>query len=163
LVIIGIRGPESTAIDRLTSRSGLRANIHLLEGLSEPELQWCYLNCEVLVAPSITEGFGAPVAEGLLNGCRIVCSDIPAHREIGEGSCRFVALGKNSAQAFAAAIASVLGEPKGQPFIHPMFSAPAIGKQYLALYRRIVTSARSESGKWRIPAIEISTSESESL
>jgi glycosyltransferase involved in cell wall biosynthesis len=163
LVVIGIRGPESKAIDRLTSRLGLTASIHLLEGISEPELQWCYQHCDVLVAPSLTEGFGAPVAEGLLAGCRIVCSDIPAHREIGEGSCRFVALGKDAAGAFAAAIASVLRKPKGQPVLHPMFSAPTIGKQYVALYRRVLTSPVSAARETRAPGIEISTSESESL
>jgi len=163
LVVVGIRGPESEAIDRLVSRSSLMNNIHLLEGLSEPELQWCYLNCEALVAPSLTEGFGAPVAEGILAGCRVVCSDIPAHREIGEGHCRFVALREDSDEEFAAAIASALREPKPQPVFLPMFSAPAIGKQYLALYRRILTSAASAQGATVASPINISTSESQSL
>lgn len=163
LVVIGIRGPESEAIDRLASRSGLLTSIHLLEGLSEPELQWCYLHCEALVAPSLTEGFGAPVAEGILTGCRIVCSDIPAHREIGEGYCRFVALGEDSTETFATAIASALREPKRQPVFLPMFSAPAIGKQYVALYRRILTSAASAPSATAASAINISTSESQSL
>jgi glycosyltransferase involved in cell wall biosynthesis len=163
LVVIGIRGPESEAIDRLTSRSNLTGNIHLLEGLSEPELQWCYLHCEALVAPSLTEGFGAPVAEGLLAGCRIVCSDIPAHREIGEGYCRFVALGKDSAEAFAGAIASALRAPKQQPVFLPMFSAPAIGKQYVALYRRILTSASFAPNAASASPIRISTSEGQPL
>jgi len=163
LVVIGIRGPESKAIDRLTSRSSLTTNIHLLEGLSEPELQWCYLHCEALVAPSLTEGFGAPVAEGLLAGCRIVCSDIPAHREIGEGYCRFVALGDDSAEAFAVAIASALREPKQQPVFLLMFSAPAIGKQYVALYRRILTSASFVPNAASPSPIKISTSESQPL
>ena len=161
LVVIGIRGPESEAIDRLASHSSLTANIHLLEGLSEPELQWCYLHCEALVAPSLTEGFGAPVAEGLLAGCRIVCSDIPAHREIGEGHCRFVALTEDSAEAFATAITSALREPKRQPVFLPMFSAPAIGKQYVALYRRILASAASAPSAITAPPIKISTSESQ--
>jgi glycosyltransferase involved in cell wall biosynthesis len=163
LVVVGIRGPESEAINRLTSRSDLATNIHLLEGLSEPELQWCYLHCEALVAPSLTEGFGLPVVEGLLAGCRIVCSDIPAHREIGEAYCRFVTLGEDSAEAFAVAIASALREPKRQPVFLPMFSAPAIGKQYVALYRRILTSAASVPSATTATPIKISTSESQPL
>ena len=58
-----------------------------------------------LSAPSITEGFGLPVAEALLAGCRVVCSDIPAHREVGDGHCRFVALQRNAEDALLEAIA----------------------------------------------------------
>ncbi len=141
LVVVGIGGPESSRINRLLADSGLSQCVHLLEGLSEPELQWCYLNSEVLVAPSITEGFGLPVAEGLLAGCRIVCSDIPAHREIGVANCRFVDLQGNAEEALADAIAVTLREPKSPPVPLPQLSAPILAKQYVALYRRLIASA----------------------
>ena len=101
LVIVGIQGPETSKIERLLSSSGLSPRVHLLEGISEQELQWCYRNCDALVSPSITEGFGLPVAEGLLAGCRIVCSDIPAHREVGDARCHFFALQQNAEEPLA--------------------------------------------------------------
>src|ERR1700689_3988461 len=73
LVFIGISGPNSRRIHRLVSDLRLGERVHFLEGLSEPELQWCYGRCEALVTLSITEGFGLPVAEALLAGCRVVC------------------------------------------------------------------------------------------
>lgn len=141
LVVIGIAGPETRAIRRLATSLGLSRQVHFLHGLSEPELQWCYAHCEALIAPSVTEGFGLPIAEALLAGCRVVCSDIPAHREVGDGHCRFVALRKNAEEAFATAIASTLREPRKAPISLPEFSAPLLATQYVGLYLSLVASA----------------------
>jgi glycosyltransferase involved in cell wall biosynthesis len=141
LVVIGMRGPETARIHRLVREMRLQRSVHLLEGLSEADLQWCYRNCAILAAPSLTEGFGLSIAEGLLAGCRIVCSNIPAHREIGEGSCRFVTLREHPAQALAAAIADALNDLKPMPIELPQFSAPALADEYVTLYRRLIASA----------------------
>jgi glycosyltransferase involved in cell wall biosynthesis len=137
LVIVGIAGPETSRIRRLVSSCGLNRSVHFLEGLSEAQLQWCYAQCETLAAPSITEGFGLPVAEALLAGCRVVCSDIPAHREVGDGHCRFVALQRNAEDALLEAIASILQDPVKAPISLPQFSASRLAKQYISLYRRL--------------------------
>ena len=76
--------------DAHTPESGLERKCMLISGISDAELQWCYRNCELLLAPSSIEGFGLPVAEALLAGCPVVCSDIPAFREIGGDHCRYV-------------------------------------------------------------------------
>ena len=166
LVVIGITGPETGNIQRLVSDSGLSRSVCFLEGLSEPELQWCYRHCAVLAAPSITEGFGLPVAEGLLAGCRIVCSDIPAHREVGDGRCRFVALQKNAEEALAAAIAATLREPKQKPIPLPQLCAPVLAKQYMDLYRRLIASdvpVQSVRNAKAAGSINIAASERQSL
>jgi glycosyltransferase involved in cell wall biosynthesis len=141
LVVVGMGGPETGRIRRLVAASGLHGSVHLVEGLAEPELQWCYRQCEALVAPSLTEGFGLPVAEGLLAGCRIICSDIPAHREIGEEHCQFVSLREYAIEALAAAIMDSLCEQKRGPVPLPQLSAPALAGQYMALYRELGASA----------------------
>lgn len=141
LVVIGIAGPETRNIRRLVSTLGLTKSIRFLEGVSESELQWCYMRCEAVVSPSMTEGFGLPIVEALLAGCRIVCSDIPAFREVGDGLCRFVALGNNAEEMLAAAIVAILNEPKGSPKPLQQFSGPVLAKQYISLYRRLIASA----------------------
>ncbi len=160
LVVIGMRGPETARIHHLARESGVERRIHFLEGLSEAQLQWCYRNCAALVAPSLTEGFGLPVAEGLLAGCRIICSNITAHREIGNGSCRFVVLHEHAAQALAAAIADALNDPKPKPIALPQFSAPVLATQYLALYRTLIASA---SPAWLSSAPGAGASATESI
>lgn len=163
LAVVGIGGPETENIHQLISSSGLTHKVHLLEGLSEPELQWCYRHCEMLVAPSITEGFGLPVAEGLLAGCRIVCSDIPAHREVGDGHCRFVPLREDAEDKLAAAIVSALHDPKPQPMLLPKLSAPVLAKEYVELYRNLTTATVPAQNVRVAGPINIVASERQSL
>ena len=163
LIILGIPAQETRNIHSLVSDLSLGERICFLEGLSEAELQWCYTRCESVVAPSLTEGFGLPVAEGLLAGCRIVCSDIPAHREVGDGQCRFVALGRDAEITLAKAIVEVLKCPKRKPAVLPQFSAPILAKQYISLYRKLITSAVPVENAGASTPINVATSERQSL
>jgi glycosyltransferase involved in cell wall biosynthesis len=163
LVILGITAQDTGNIHRLVSTLDIGKSICFLEGLSEAELQWCYSRCEAVVAPSLTEGFGLPVAEGLLAGCRIVCSDIPAHREVGDGQCRFVALGRDAEMTLAKAIVEALRDPKGKPAVLPQFSAPVLAKQYISLYRKLITSAVPAESARTSASINVATSERQSL
>lgn len=138
LVVVGIDGPETQHIKQLISALDLSRSVLLLRGLSDPELQWCYARCEALVAPSKTEGFGLPVAEGLLTGCRIICSDIPAFREVGGRHCHYVALGEGEEVALAAAIKATLQEPRKSPVPLPHLSADVLADQYVSLYRSLI-------------------------
>jgi glycosyltransferase involved in cell wall biosynthesis len=140
LVVVGIPGPETGRIHWLVSRCGLERSVHFLKGLSEPELQWCYARCEALVAPSRTEGFGLPVAEALLAGCRVICSDIPAHREVGDGHCCFVDLERDSEESLSEAIIVALKAPTNSPISLPQFSASVLAEQYMRLYRHLTAS-----------------------
>jgi glycosyltransferase involved in cell wall biosynthesis len=141
LVVIGIPGPESKRIHELVSALHLDKKVHFLEGLLEPQLQWCYARSEMLVAPSITEGFGLPVAEALLAGCRVVCSDIPAFREVAAGHCKFVALKKNPEVALADAIVASLRDPAPKPVSLTQFSSSLLAKQYIKLYSALIGAA----------------------
>jgi len=141
LVVVGIDGPETQHIHQLVSELDLSRSVILLRGLSDPELHWCYGRCEALVAPSKTEGFGLPVAEGLLVGCRILCSDIPAFREVGGPHCRYVTLGKHEEEGLAAAMQAILQEPQKKPISLPHLSAEVLAKEYVSLYRTLIRSA----------------------
>jgi glycosyltransferase involved in cell wall biosynthesis len=138
LVIVGIPGPETASIHRYIEETQMGNNVLLLSGISEAELQWCYRNCEVLLAPSLMEGFGLPVAEGLLAGSRIVCSDIAPFRELGGDHCRYFALGDNEEEAFAGAIGAALKEHRRGPMALPQLSGKLIAGEYMALYRRLM-------------------------
>jgi glycosyltransferase involved in cell wall biosynthesis len=64
-------------------------NIRIYQNFSEEELIGMYRNAEVVVSLSLYEGFGIPILEGLYNGCKIVCSDIPVYRELYNGYATF--------------------------------------------------------------------------
>ena len=141
LVIVGMPGPESARIHRFVRSTGLSERIVLVSGIADAEMSWCYRNCEVLLAPSTVEGFGLPVVEAELAGCRIVCSDIPAFREVGNESCRYVELTQDSDQEFAKAIVLSLRERRPLPSYLPHLSPANIADQYIRLYKRVLASS----------------------
>jgi glycosyltransferase involved in cell wall biosynthesis len=141
LLVVGMAGPESGRIHRLIHKAGLSQRVIVVDGISDAELQWCYRQCDVLLAPSIDEGFGLPVAEAILAGCRIVCSDIPAFREVGAGHCRYVSLGFEAEADFAEAVRDTLREHRPLPCPMPQFSPSAIAGDYLHLYQRLIAAA----------------------
>lgn len=138
LFIVGIDGPETYAIRKFIARRGLSSRVLLLKGISDSQLQWCYRNCSLVVAPSIVEGFGLPVAEALLAGCRVVCSDIAAFRELGGPHCYYVPLGSQQLEAFTNAVCVALRNPKPEPVPLPRLSTPIIAEEYLRLYRSLL-------------------------
>jgi glycosyltransferase involved in cell wall biosynthesis len=151
LVIVGIAGPETQSLLKLIVGLGLSRRVHLMEGLSEAELQWCYKHCSCLLAPSSTEGFGLPVAEGLLAGCRVVCSDIPAFREVGGESCKYFALKKQDPEPLVRAVPEALRSPMPAMVELSQFSAEVLAKQYIGFYNEArntqTSSVRSSSQK----------------
>jgi glycosyltransferase involved in cell wall biosynthesis len=140
LLIVGMPGPETYRIQRAIKRAELGKSILLMEGLSDPQLQWCYRNCEMVLAPSTVEGFGLPVVEAILAGAKVVCSDIPAFREIGGKYCSYVPLGKSMEEAFAKTILATMQE-RGVSVSLPLFSTSVIAEQYVSLYRGLLTNA----------------------
>jgi glycosyltransferase involved in cell wall biosynthesis len=140
LLIVGIQGPETSAIEQLVTTAGLTQSVSFLNGISDELLYWCYRNCLLLLAPSAIEGFGLPIAEALLAGCRIVCSDIPAFRELGGSHCDYVSLGPHQIEAFADAVRAVAGRGARESVAMPQLSAPVIAGQYMQLYRSLLST-----------------------
>jgi mannosylglucosylglycerate synthase len=57
----------------------------------EPELVGdLYRLCDVLFMPSHREGFGMPILEAGLAGLKVICTDIPAAREIANDEATFI-------------------------------------------------------------------------
>lgn len=162
LVVIGIPGPETERIHRLVSDLRLEEQVIFLQGLPESSLQWCYRNCELLVAPSETEGFGLPVAEALLAGCRVVCSDIPAFREIDQEHCRFIAMGAGAEERFAEGIVASLGQPRVAAVSLSQFSSAVLGAEYVNLYRGLLPETYLPAELYERP-LTISAPERQSL
>jgi glycosyltransferase involved in cell wall biosynthesis len=77
--------------------------------LPADELPWWYNAAEVLVYPSVYEGFGLPVLEALACGTPALVSDVSSLPEaIGEGGLR---LPPDDVVAWAEALRRALGDP----------------------------------------------------
>jgi glycosyltransferase involved in cell wall biosynthesis len=136
-VVVGIEGPETEHIQRFIGESGLSSQIILLRGIDDAELQWCYRHCQLLLAPSTIEGFGLPIVEAMLAGCRVVCSDIPVFREVGGDYCHYASLQPPAEEAFVAASREALESIPSSASGADRFSGSRIGQAYVQLYSRL--------------------------
>ncbi len=59
-------------------------NVKFTGYISDDELVTLYKKASVFVYPSLYEGFGIPNLEAMSNGCPVVTSNIPPHREVCE-------------------------------------------------------------------------------
>jgi glycosyltransferase involved in cell wall biosynthesis len=137
LLVVGIEGPQTRAIRKEIREARLEQQVVLLSGLSDAELYRRYDECLLLLAPSTTEGFGSQVAEAMLRGCPVVCSDIPPFREIGSDACHYVEWGDGLVKRYTEAVSEVLRMPRPEPAALPQFSSRLIGRKYAAFYRRL--------------------------
>ena len=138
LLIVGITGPETARIHEMVARRSLSRRVFFRDGLSDSELHWCYERCEALAVPSVTEGFGLPVAEGMLAGSRVICSNIPALREVGGNHCQYFELGQDEEETFANSITTSLKQPKPPAIALPHLSAEVLACEYMSLYRQVL-------------------------
>lgn len=91
LHIIGRRGWENEqVVDILERCSGIAGHVHEHGMVNDGELAGIMGGARALLMPSFAEGYGLPVVEALAMGVPVICSDIPAHREIGKGVPEFL-------------------------------------------------------------------------
>ncbi|MBK7561836.1 MAG: glycosyltransferase family 4 protein [Chitinophagaceae bacterium] len=70
-------------IEKRSRDLGVEENVHLLGHVTENEKSWYFNNCRAFAFPSISEGFGLPVAEAMSCGKPLFLSDRTALPEIG--------------------------------------------------------------------------------
>jgi glycosyltransferase involved in cell wall biosynthesis len=138
LLVVGNEGPETAKIKRFIKQERLQDDVRLIDGMSDRSLMDCYMMCELLIAPSRIEGFGLPVGEALACGSRVVCSDIPAFREIGGETCHYFDLNAAPPElAMTMAIHKALTEPKPKADNFRQSTLKNVSDSYAALYARI--------------------------
>jgi N-acetylglucosaminyldiphosphoundecaprenol N-acetyl-beta-D-mannosaminyltransferase len=152
LAIVGIEGPETPRIQRFIRESGLGSRIVLLEGITEAQLRWCYRNCELLLAPSMIEGFGLPIVEAMYHRCRVVCSDIPAFREVGSSYCRYADLSADTVTAFTEACRAALQDHTFRPVPVGRSTREQIAEACLRLYQSVL-DAQQPAGDGALNAV----------
>jgi glycosyltransferase involved in cell wall biosynthesis len=85
LVIAGRRDDNDycNQIMETAEKMAITDKVHLLGQISENEKSWYFKNCRAFVFPSISEGFGLPVAEAMSVGKPLFLSNKTALPEIG--------------------------------------------------------------------------------
>jgi glycosyltransferase involved in cell wall biosynthesis len=95
-----VTGPGPRRVDGRVLRTGY---------LRDRDLRSVVAGAAAVVLPSRDEGFGLPVLEALACNVPVVCSDVPALREVAGGQATLVPYG--DVPALAAALAAALEDP----------------------------------------------------
>jgi glycosyltransferase involved in cell wall biosynthesis len=111
LVLVGRKGWgisfQSLALPQLRERLGSR--VLFVEEPDDPTLSALYRHCEVVVLPSLDEGFGFPLLEAMAHGAPVVASRIPAFEEVGSDAVLY--FDPNRVASIAEALATILDDP----------------------------------------------------
>ncbi len=134
LVLVGSPGPETENLCNLIDTLSLKDSVHMLSSIDDEELCWLYKNCKLLVIPSSTEGFCLPLAEALYLGCKVVCSDIPIFKEIGNLNCTYFNLESEPVKNLTEAIHNIIQTDLEKTSPDYRFSKEKVAFQYLNLY-----------------------------
>lgn len=83
LLMIGPPHPlGATDLRRLRCHPEAGRRLRLVHDATDAEVAEAYGRAGALLMPSEAEGFGMPIAEALMSGCPVICSDIPVFRDI---------------------------------------------------------------------------------
>ena len=109
-VFVQIGGRFTTPQIALLDALHLREYVLQIPWVAEDDLRLWYRAANVVVLPSLYEGFGLPMLEAMASGVPVVCSDLELFREV----CGDAALFADAREpaAFATAIVHVSDEPE---------------------------------------------------
>jgi glycosyltransferase involved in cell wall biosynthesis len=140
LVMVGHGTDDGTLLARAAT-AGVAEDVRLLGARSTEELESLYALADCLVLPTLHEGFGLPVLEAMARSVPVVCSDIPALREVAGEAALY--LDPHAPARIAARISELLADAGLAGRLRELGRARAAGFSWsaaaegtLASYRR---------------------------
>jgi glycosyltransferase involved in cell wall biosynthesis len=108
LVLAGSDQGIGAALAGEATRLGLADRVRILGSVTSGRLADLYASCDLLVCPSLYEGFGMTLLEGMAAGRPVVASAIPPHIEVAGNAALLVATGEGMAERLAEDLLAVL-------------------------------------------------------
>lgn len=98
LPLLMVGAPPTKLMTEIVQRIGKSGKVNFLSGLSNDQVCAAYSLAEILIFPSIAEGFGWPIAEAMACGCLVLTTNDAPMTEVG-GDAAFYIEKKSSLDA----------------------------------------------------------------
>lgn len=154
LVLTGIAQDNGYPLTAMVDAHGMRDQVHMLGYLPVEELAYLYLHADMLVFPSLFEGFGIPLVEAMAAGCPIVAANSTSIPEVtGDAADLF---DPTAPATLAAAIERVAGNAEWRETLRARgraqakrFSATRMADEHLAVFRAAARAYSTATYQWR--------------
>lgn len=145
LVVAG-DGPARHALEQQAVASGVGDRVTFTGHVSDDQLVDLYQHARVLINLSTAEAFGLTLIEAVATGCCVVCSDIPAFRNLAATfPDRIMVVPQGDNHAASAAIEVMAQRPNEAPVDLADYSWTKIADNLLDLYGRLVYAAEGDA------------------
>jgi glycosyltransferase involved in cell wall biosynthesis len=132
----------------LTQNLGVAARIQFLGALANEALPKLYQAADVVVFPTLVEGFGLVLVEALGCECAAVVTDLPAMRDIVQDGKTALVVPQQNAPQIAAKVIQLLDMPllrrslgeKGRQFVTQQFDWTIVAGKYRNFIDMIIDS-----------------------
>jgi glycosyltransferase involved in cell wall biosynthesis len=111
LVLAGADGPDREVVLNEVRNLGLGHRVTVLVGLNQEQVAWLLAKCCMCIQPALAESFPLAVLEAAASGAFVIASRIPGHDEIIDEGVSGLMFPVGDAEACAAAIEAMLGDP----------------------------------------------------
>ena len=139
-------GSSYNYLKEVTRRFGLEEQVNFL-GNCDVEWIYCHLcDYHLLVQPSLSEGFGLTVTEGMAAGIPVLVSDLPALLELTDRGTHGYYFKHNDVDALAQMLHHIIEHyeealllaDKARQYVTVNFDSNSIVKQYISLYNECI-------------------------
>lgn len=136
LVLAGGKGWLMDDFQALLARLGVADRVVLTGYVSDDELVWLYRHCYANLYPSLFEGFGLPVLEGMQFGAATLCSNSTSLPEVaGEAA---ILLSPDDTDGWAAAMCRLAGQRGERDSLREAALARAAGFDWATSARQLL-------------------------
>ena len=159
---------DMTVVPPLVWKHGLNRFVEYIDRVSTDELVRLYNSVQILVSPSLYEGFGLPAAEAMACGTAVIATTAGAFPEFIEDGRTGVLVPPGDPDALAAAIKSLLQDPArcaemgaaASTHIRTNFTWQRTAKTTVDLYNEVLDNNRAKvrRGALAPPRVRLATS-----
>lgn len=151
LVLVG-KAKEGGTAERTLDRLGLQDAVRFVTGISEAELVALFGSAEVIVVPSLYEGFSLPAIEAMACATPLVATTAGALPEVvGPDGIAALHVPPGDPEALADRIGAVLDDPElaarlgraGRARVESLYTWRAVAEQTVAWYRSYLQEDRT--------------------